>query len=79
MRALKLSPPKQPIVFYLEHTVPVRYRRYVKQGVLSWNEAFEKVGISDAVVVHYQDKSSGRPHGEGSRGRALQLRPLALQ
>jgi len=56
---LKLSPPKEPITFYLEHTVPVRYRRYVKQGVLYWNKAFEEIGISDAMVVHYQDKSSG--------------------
>jgi len=57
--SLKLSPPKEPIVFYLEHTVPVRYRRFVKDGVLAWNKAFEKVGISDAVVVQYQDKSTG--------------------
>ena len=56
---LKLSPPKEPIVYYIEHTVPVRYRRYVKQGVLAWNAAFEKVGISDAIVVQYQDKSTG--------------------
>jgi hypothetical protein len=57
--SLKLSPPKEPIVFYLEHTVPVRYRRFVKDGVLAWNEAFAKIGISDAVVVHYQDKTTG--------------------
>jgi ribosomal protein S7 len=25
---LKMSPPKEPIVYYVEHTVPVRYRRY---------------------------------------------------
>ncbi len=57
--SLKLSPPKEPIVFYLEHTVPVRYRRFVKDGVLAWNKAFEKVGISDAIVVQYQDKTTG--------------------
>ena len=56
---LKISPPKEPIRFYLEHTVPVRYRRWVKEGVLAWNEAFERIGISDAVVVEYQDKDSG--------------------
>ena len=56
---LNLSPPKKPITYYLEHTVPVRYRRWVKEGVLYWNRAFEEVGISDAVVVHYQDKSTG--------------------
>ncbi|RMF44529.1 MAG: DUF5117 domain-containing protein [Planctomycetota bacterium] len=57
--SLKISPPVQPITFYLEHTTPVRYRRWVKQGVEYWNQAFERVGISDAIVVHYQDKSTG--------------------
>ena len=58
--SLDLSPPKEPIVFYIEHTTPVRYRRWVRQGILAWNAAFEKVGISDAIEVLYQDKSSGK-------------------
>jgi len=56
--SLKISPPVEPIIFYLEHTTPVRYRRWVKQGVEYWNEAFEKVGISDAILVYYQDKTT---------------------
>lgn len=56
--SLKVSPPKKAIKFYLEHTTPVRYRRWVKEGVLYWNRAFEKVGISDAIVVEYQDKAT---------------------
>lgn len=56
---LKMSPPKQPIVFYIDATVPVRYRKFVRDGVLEWNKAFEKVGIVDAVEVYYQDKSTG--------------------
>jgi hypothetical protein len=56
---LKLSPPKKPIVYYVEYTVPVRYRRYVRDGALAWNKAFEKIGIKDAVEVYYQDKSTG--------------------
>jgi Met-zincin/Domain of unknown function (DUF5117) len=57
--SLKMSPPKKPIVFYIEHTTPVRYRRWVRQGVLYWNKAFEKVGISNAIEVYYQDEQSG--------------------
>lgn len=57
--SLKLSPPKQPIVFYIEHTTPIRYRRFVRDGILSWNPAFEKVGIIDAVEVRIQDGTSG--------------------
>jgi Met-zincin/Domain of unknown function (DUF5117) len=57
--SLKVSPPVEPITFYIEHTTPVRYRRWVKQGIDHWNDAFEKVGLSEAIVVHYQDKSTG--------------------
>ncbi len=56
---LKLSPPKEPIVFYLEHTTPVRYRRWVREGVLEWNKAFEQVGIINAIEVRQQDARSG--------------------
>lgn len=55
---LKLSPPKEPIVFYIEHTVPVRYRRWIRDGVLYWNEAFRAVGLDNAIEVLYQDKET---------------------
>jgi hypothetical protein len=58
-KSLKVSPPKKPIVFYIEHTTPIRYRRWVREGLLYWNKAFEKVGISNAIEVYYQDKASG--------------------
>ena len=56
---LKMSPPKQPIVFYLEHTIPIRYRRWVRDGVLEWNKAYEQIGIVNAIEVYQQDASSG--------------------
>jgi len=49
--SLNISPPKDPIVFYIEHTTPVRYRRWVREGLLYWNKAFENVGISNAIEV----------------------------
>lgn len=58
--SLKLSPPVKPIRFILEQTVPVRYRRWVTQGVLYWNRAFEKVGILNAIEVDYQDAQTKR-------------------
>ena len=57
--SLKVSPPKNPIVFYIEHATPVRYRRWIREGLLYWNTAFEKVGISNAIEVYYQDERSG--------------------
>lgn len=56
---LKLSPPKEPIRFYIEHTAPVRYRRWIKEGIEFWNKAFEEVGLVDAIVVEYQDAATG--------------------
>ncbi len=56
---LKVSPAKEPIVFYVDHTVPVRYRRWVREGILYWNKAFEAVGITDAIQVYQQDAQTG--------------------
>lgn len=50
----KLSPPKEPIIFYIEKTVPHRYRPYVRQGILEWNKAFEKIGFADAIEARIQ-------------------------
>jgi len=51
---LDLSPPKKRIEFYIEKTVPVQFQRYVREGILEWNKAFEKVGIDQAIVVNQQ-------------------------
>jgi len=51
---LALCEPKKPIVFYIEKTVPVRYRRAVRDGILEWNKAYEKIGFVDAVQVRQQ-------------------------
>ena len=50
----RLSKPKKPIVFWLEKTVPVKYRKALKKGLLMWNEAFERIGFKDAIVVKQQ-------------------------
>ncbi|MBX3470108.1 MAG: zinc-dependent metalloprotease [Planctomycetes bacterium] len=51
---LPLSPPKEPIIFYVEKTVPIAYRKAVHEGILEWNRAFEAVGIDGAIVVRQQ-------------------------
>src|SRR6185295_1829971 len=50
----KLSPPKEPIVFYMEKTIPINLRPYVRSGIEEWNKAFEKLGFSNAVEVLQQ-------------------------
>lgn len=50
-----LSPPKKPIIFWIEKTVPREYRKYVREGILEWNKAFEKVGFLDAIQARDQE------------------------
>jgi len=52
--AAEKSPPKQPIIFWIERTVPREYRQYVREGILEWNKAFEKIGFLDAIQVRDQ-------------------------
>jgi len=47
----EISEPKEPIVFWLENTIPLEYRKALRDGVLEWNKAFEKAGFKNAIVV----------------------------
>jgi hypothetical protein len=49
-----LSPATHPMVFYLSDTIPEKYRPAIRAGVLKWNAAFEKIGISGALEVREQ-------------------------
>ncbi|HEV2979674.1 MAG TPA: zinc-dependent metalloprotease [Casimicrobiaceae bacterium] len=53
-----LSEPKQPIVFWIDQTVPEKYRAAVRAGILEWNKAFEKIGFKDAIVVRQADENT---------------------
>lgn len=47
----KLTTPVKPICFYLDNTFPQLWREAIKDGVLRWNSAFEKIGFKDAIQV----------------------------
>ena len=55
---LELSPPKKPIVFIIEKTVPIQWRRWVREGIEEWNEAFEKIGFTGAIIVQQQTEDN---------------------
>ncbi|PZV21847.1 MAG: peptidase M43, partial [Leptolyngbya sp.] len=46
-----LSPPRAPLVFWLENTIPQEYRAAVRDGVDWWNAAFEQAGFTQAIEV----------------------------
>jgi hypothetical protein len=49
-----ISAAKHPMVYYLSNTIPMGYRDPIRRALLSWNSAFEKIGISNAVQVKDQ-------------------------
>lgn len=48
-RAGDLSEPREPIVYYIDRTVPREYRAAMKAGVEAWNAAFEAAGWRNAI------------------------------
>ena len=52
--SLPRSPVREPIVFYVEDTVPYRFRQAVAEGILEWNRAFEAIGLQSVMVVRQQ-------------------------
>ena len=49
-----VSPPRQPIVFWLDRNIPEKYREPVREGILEWNKAFERIGYLNAIEVRQQ-------------------------
>ncbi|MEH2268910.1 MAG: zinc-dependent metalloprotease [Nostoc sp.] len=57
-----LSPPKKPIVYWIENAVPLEYRDAIREGVLMWNKAFEKAGFQNAIEVQQMpDNADWKP------------------
>jgi hypothetical protein len=52
--AAALSEPVKPITFWIDRNVPLKYRAVVREGILEWNHAFEKIGFKDAIEVQQQ-------------------------
>jgi hypothetical protein len=53
-----LSEPVKPITFWLDNTIPEKYRAPIIAGVLEWNKAFEKIGFKDAVRAEIQPEKA---------------------
>jgi hypothetical protein len=45
----ELCTPKKPITYYIDHTVPEKYRDVMMEGVEAWSDAFVGAGFKNAV------------------------------
>ena len=58
------SEPKEPIVWWIENTTPHELRKIIKDGVETWNLAFEKAGFKNAVQVKIQPDTADWDAGD---------------
>ena len=47
----ELVVPKKQIVYYIDRATPVKWRKYLKQGIEDWQVAFEAAGFKDAIIA----------------------------
>lgn len=47
----ELVEPQKPIVYYIDPSTPKKWRKYLIQGVLDWNKAFEQAGFKHAITA----------------------------
>lgn len=47
----ELVEPKKPIVYYIDRATPMKWRKYLKQGVEDWQKAFEAAGFKNAIIA----------------------------
>ena len=47
----ELVEPKNPIVFYIDPGTPIKWRKYIKQGIEDWQTAFEEAGFKNAIIA----------------------------
>jgi len=47
----ELVEPKKQIVYYIDPATPMKWRKYLKEGVNDWNVAFEQAGFKNAIIA----------------------------
>ena len=47
----ELVEPKKQIVYYIDRATPVKWRKYIKQGIDDWQVAFEAAGFKKAIIA----------------------------
>lgn len=47
----ELVNPKKQIVYYIDRATPLKWRKYLKQGIEDWQIAFEEAGFKNAIIA----------------------------
>jgi hypothetical protein len=76
-----ISEPVKPIVFYISHEVPDKWRPYLKQAVEAWQPLFEKAGFRNAIRARDAPTKEEDPnwHPEDVRYNVIRWAPSGRQ
>ncbi|MBL8520318.1 MAG: zinc-dependent metalloprotease [Betaproteobacteria bacterium] len=75
--AAAVSAVKKPIVFYLSHEVPDKWRPWLKAGIEAWRPAFEAAGFKDAIVARDAPSRKEDPQWDPEDARHSVIRWVA--
>ncbi|MER3414293.1 MAG: hypothetical protein C4341_08705 [Armatimonadota bacterium] len=60
----EMSEPVAPLVWYIDDSVPEKWRQACADGILRWNKAFEAIGIKHAIEVRFKPKDADWDHAD---------------
>ena len=66
--------PIKPITYYIDPATPTKWRRYVKEGVESWQKVFEKAGFKNAILAKDPPSKSADPDWDPDDARYSMVR-----
>lgn len=69
--AAAVSEVVKPITFYIDWTVPEKFRPWVKEGVEKWQKAYEAAGLKNAIVAIDPPKDDPEWDAEDTRYSTL--------
>lgn len=69
-----VSEPKQPIVYYIDNTVPEEYVPYMIKAVERWQKAFEAAGFKNAIIAKRAPTKEEDPNYDPTDARYNTLR-----
>ena len=75
----ELVEPKKPIVYYVDNAFPQLWRAPIKEGVLRWNKAFEKIGFKNAVQVRDFPKDDPNFDPDNLKYSCIRYVPLSIE
>lgn len=75
----ELIEPKKPIVYYIDPATPIKWRKFIKQGIDDWQVAFENAGWKNAIRGEYWPENDPTMSLEDARFSVLRYFAADIQ